>query len=134
MTWVVEIKKHVGYFKNQNTDVTTYVTETKEEAEKLAVLYMMEDLGDNDYNAILKLDSKDLNEALLSKDFSRMYEALESRLDKLWLGGYICPRLEVEIYERVNEGFDEASEKDIKALFEDINELMGIDEDDEEGE
>lgn len=134
MTWVAEIKKHRDYFKNHHTEVTTYITKTKEEAETLAVLYMMEDLSNNDYYTLTKLDSAKLNEALLSKDFSRMYEALESCTEKLWWGEYVNPTLEVEVYERVKEDYDEPSPEDIADLFETINDLMGVDEDEDEGD
>lgn len=124
MAWVAEIFQHRDHYKNPNTRNVTYLAPTKEEAKRLVLMFMLEDLEDNDFNAVEDRGTPELQDALLTGDPDKMIEALLSCREALWAGEYVNPTLEVSLYER-GQDFDEFPIKRFEQLCEDLRDRFG---------
>ena len=110
MAWVVEIQKHVDYFKDQDTDTTSLFAATEEDAKKLAVFHVLEVLDDNEFRPFTP-DGEDwyegvteeMKKAMLSRDTNQIYKVLYENADVIFKGEYVSPTLEMQIYERSDE-------------------------------
>jgi hypothetical protein len=145
MAWVAEIQKHVDYFKDQDTDTTTLLAATEEDAKKLAVLHVLEVLDDSEFRPFTsegegwyKGVTDDMKKAMLSRDANQMFEVLTEHARKVFKGEYVSPRLEIEIYER-SDDYDEFDEEAFQTLCDSARswidvggELVPITEDEEE--
>ena len=110
MVWVAQIQEHVDYFKRQSTETYTYSAETQEEAQKLAVLWVMRNLTDGDFYKLEQSRFSDEDrDVFLSRDPLVIWAWLEKNADKLYEGEYVNPYVEIEVYSRRN-GFDSFSE------------------------
>lgn len=112
MVWVAQIQEHVDYFKRQSTETYTYSAETQEEAQKLAVLWVMRNLADGDFYKLEQSRFSDEDrDVFLSRDPLAIWAWLEKNADKLYEGEYVNPYVEIEVYPR-RSVFDSFSEED----------------------
>jgi len=124
VAWVAEIFQHRDHHKNPNTRNISYLAPTKEEAKRLVLLFMLEDLENNDFNAVEDRGTPELQDALLTGDPDKMIEALLACREALWAGEYVNPTLEVSFYER-GQDFDEFPTKRFEQLCEDLRDRFG---------
>jgi hypothetical protein len=120
MPWVATIKEHRDYFKNHHTEETAFFAETEEDAKKLAVIYVMEKLDEDDYRPFVETSifpevTDKLKKAMLSRDPNILYKLFSTYADDIFPGEYVDQLLEVEVYKQ-REDIDKVDEDKFREL------------------
>lgn len=129
MPWVAEIKEHSDYFKDHSTEETTFFAETEEDAKKLAVMYVMEQLDADEYRPFLesKNVSEKMKKAMLSRDPHVLYKLFNEHGDDIFPGEYVDQTLEVEVYKQ-REDIDKVDEANFVELCDSARSWIDMEE------
>ena len=121
MVWICEITEQYDDYKRHGSDTFTRLAETKEEAQKHAVLWLLESLNDDDFykfdedNSWYHLGKED-REPFCSGDWNKVYKYMVENIDRLFKGEFVHPLVEVSVYERPSN-YDRPDEDKINELL-----------------
>lgn len=121
MVWICEITEQYDDYKRHGSDTFTRLAETKEEAQKHAVLWLLESLNDDDFykfeedNNWYRLGQED-REPFCSGDWKAVYKYMVENIDRLFKGEFVHPLVEISVYERPSN-YDRPDEDKINELL-----------------
>lgn len=109
MVWIAEVRQYTDSLAAQNTDVETFIADSQEGAQRLAALWVLEDIVLGDFYLLRRGNLGEENRGvLLSRDWKQLWLWISKNLDRLYEGEYITPCVDIQIYEQEEAmAFDE---------------------------
>lgn len=134
MVWICEITEQYDDYKRHGSDTFTRLAETKEEAQKHAVLWLLERLDDDEFykfdedNSWYNLGKEDIA-PFCSGDWKTVYKYMVESIDRLFKGEFVHPLVEISVYERPSN-YDRPDEARLNELLNSAKALLSQEEED----